>query len=183
MFPAREPRNQQPSPYATSEVFCRIFEKDMDRLYLLSFLLTGEEAVAEQCFIGGLHIAQEAKTVFEEWAEAWSRRTIVLHAIRMIGPRVKAETSEPFGRVAGDPATERPEITALLKLSTFERFAFVMSVLERYSDHECALHLACMRAEVTAARTRVLKRLRKSAELHRKSGEYRLEPERTGEHS
>ena len=101
----------------------------------------------------------------------------------MIRPRLTAETSEPFGRVAGDPARDRPEITAILKLPTFERFAFVMSVLEGYSDHECALHLACMRADVTAARTRALEQMRKSAELHRTPGEYRLGPERTRERS
>jgi DNA-directed RNA polymerase specialized sigma24 family protein len=165
MFAARKPRNQQSSPYATGQVFCRIFEKDMGRLYLLSFLLTGEEDVAEQCFIGSLHIAQGAGAVFEEWAEAWARRTIVLNAIRMIGPRLKEEPSESFGRVVGDRARERPEIAAILELPTFERFAFVMSVLEGYSDHECALHLACMRAEVTAARNRALRQMRKFDEL------------------
>ena len=58
MFGARELR-KQPSSYATRGDFCRIFAKDMNRLYLLSFLLTADEAVAEQCFVGGFHTVQE----------------------------------------------------------------------------------------------------------------------------
>jgi DNA-directed RNA polymerase specialized sigma24 family protein len=170
MFAAREGGNQRPSPYATRGMFCRIFERDMGRLYLLSYLLTADETVAERCFIEGLHIAQEANAIFEEWAEAWARRTIVLNAVRMISPRLIAETSESFRRVAGDAAKERPEVSAILKLPTFERFAFVMSVLEGYSDHECALHLACQRADITAARSRALSRMEWSAELHRAPG-------------
>lgn len=168
MFAARKLTKQQPSPYATRGDFCRIFEKDMNRLYLLSLLLTGDEAIAEQCFVGGLHIAQEGNPVFREWAEAWAGRTITLNAIRMIRPRLTSDTTEPFGQVAGRAAMERAEIAEIVKLPVFERFVFVMSVLEDYSDHECALHLGCTRAEVRAARTRALEQMGRAAELRRK---------------
>jgi DNA-directed RNA polymerase specialized sigma24 family protein len=138
----------------------------MSPLYLLSFLLTGDEATAEQCFVGGLHIAQEGNLVFKEWAESWARRTIILNAIRMIRPRL---TSEPAaiseGRRADRPAGEQPEINAIVGLPAFERFTFVMTVLEGYSDHECSLHLNCAVGEVRAARTRALERIGKSADL------------------
>jgi hypothetical protein len=101
MFAARKFRKQQPSPHATRGDFCRIFTKDMNRLYLLSFLLTADEAIAEQCFVGGLHTAQEGNPVFKEWAEAWARRMIILNAIRIIRPRLTAESTEPLGQVAG----------------------------------------------------------------------------------
>ena len=168
MFAARKFRGQQPSPYATRGDFCRIFAKDMNRLYLLSFLLTADEAIAEQCFVGGLHTAQEGNPVFKEWADAWARRTIILNAIRMIRPRVTAGTMEPFGPVAGSAATERAEMAEIVKLPAFERFVFVMSVLEDYSDHECALYLVCTRAEIRAARTRALEQMGRAAELRRK---------------
>ena len=168
MFRARKLRNQQPSPYTTRGDFCRIFEKEMNRLYLLSFLLTADESIAEQCFVGGLHTAQEGNPVFKEWAEAWARRMIILNAIRMIRPRLTAETTEPFGRLARSAAGERAEIAEIVKLPAFERFVFVMSVLENYSDHECALYLVCTRAEIRAARTRALEQMGRAAELRRK---------------
>jgi DNA-directed RNA polymerase specialized sigma24 family protein len=168
MFRARKPRKQQPSPYTTRGDFCRLFEKDMNRLYLLSLLLTADEAIAEQCFVGGLHTAQEGNPVFKEWAEAWARRMIILNAIRMIRPRLTAGATEPFGRVAGGTVAERAEIAEIVKLPAFERFVFVMSVLEGYSDHECALHLVCTDAEIRAARTRALEQMGRAAELRRK---------------
>jgi DNA-directed RNA polymerase specialized sigma24 family protein len=167
MLAARRLRKQQPSPYATRGDFCRIFEKDMNRLYLLSFLLTADQAIAEQCFVCGLHTAQEGNPVFKEWAEAWARRTIILNAIRMMRPRLTADPSEPFRRVVGSAAAERAEISEILKLPVFERFVFVMSVLEDYSDHECALRLVCTRAEIRGARTRALEQMGRAAELRR----------------
>jgi DNA-directed RNA polymerase specialized sigma24 family protein len=170
MFPARKRRNQRgPSLYASKGDFCRIFGEHMSGLYLLSFLLTGDEAIAEQCFVGGLHIAQSDNLVFKEWAESWARRAIILNAIRMIRPRLSpADTRAESGRSGGEAAAEPSEITRIVRLPPFERFAFVMSVLEGYSDQECSLHLRCTRSEIRAARTRALEQLASWAELDRK---------------
>lgn len=161
--------NQEPSPYATRADFCRIFKDDMDRLYLLSFLLTGDRATAEKCFVGGLRMSKESTPVFKEWAQSWARRAIILNAIRMIRPRTIDDNTPPAtdrgqGHAMPDPA----EIADIVELSAFERFAFVMSVLERYSDQECSLLLGCTRREVTAARTRALQQIGSSAELRHK---------------
>jgi len=169
MFGARKTRNQEPSPYATRTDFCRIFEKDMKRLYRLSFLLTADEAMAEQCFVGGLHIAQTENRVFKEWAESWARRTIILNAIRMVRPRSSSESTAGVSGGSNDDAVTGPhEIAGILELPAFERFAFVMSVLEGYSDHECSLHLACTVGDVRTARTRALERIGRFTELHKK---------------
>jgi hypothetical protein len=48
MFGATKVGKQRPSPYATKTDFCQIFETDMNRLYRLSLLLTGDEPTAEQ---------------------------------------------------------------------------------------------------------------------------------------
>jgi DNA-directed RNA polymerase specialized sigma24 family protein len=45
-------------------------------------------------------------------------------------------------------------IKCLLELAAFDRFAFVMSVLEGYSDRDCALLLDCSYADLAAARLR-----------------------------
>ena len=166
MFGARKLRKEQPSSYATRAEFCQIFEKDINRLYCLSFLLTGDEALAEQCFVDGLASAQEGTPVFKEWAEGWARRTIILNAIRIIRPRLTADAAEsgPFAR---HRAMKQAEIAKIVKLPVFERFTFVMSVLEGYADQECALHLDSTRADVTSAPTRALERIGSTAELRR----------------
>src|SRR5208282_2227564 len=90
---------------------------------------------------------------------------IILDAIRVLHPQSIVNTSESYGRVVGDSTTDRIEIAEIVLLPAFERFAFVMSVLEGYSDHECSLHLGCTRAAVAAARVRALERIGRAAEL------------------
>ena len=160
---------QQPKPYATRADFCRIFQEDMDRLYLLSLLLTGDHTLAEKCFVGGLRISREGNHVFKEWAHSWARRAIILNAIRMIRPRLDAgNSSQASPSEAGNTQTEKPEIADIITLPAFDRFVFVMSVLERYSDHECSLLLTCTRADMIAARTRALQQIGGAAYLRDK---------------
>ena len=170
MLGARQIANQRPTPYATSADFCRIFREDMNRLYLLSFLLTGDQSMAEKCFVRGLEDAGKGNPVFREWARSWARRTIIQKAIEMIRPRptnVRTAEAPEIGRAGAEP----PEIAAIVELPAFERFAFVMSVLERISDQECSLLLDCSRNEVNAARVAALQRIGRSAELRSKGTE------------
>lgn len=149
--------------YATSEDFCRIFEQDMNRLYRLSLLLTGDRVAAEDCFVQGLDDSQASNPVFKEWAESWARRSIVQNAIQIVRPR-------PTDIVALGPLTDHgiqlPEIAAILALPAFDRFAYVLSVLEAYPLQECALLLDCTRSELITARMRALQKIVKKVELH-----------------
>jgi hypothetical protein len=72
MFGARKITDQEPTPYATRADFCRIFEKDMNHLYLLSFLLTGDHALAQGCFVRGLEDSAKGNPVFKECAQSWA---------------------------------------------------------------------------------------------------------------
>src|ERR1700722_19078980 len=140
MFSKRKVVDRKPSLYAMRSDFCRIFEKDMNHLYLLSYLLTGDRSIAEQCFVGGLHVAQEENQVFKEWAESWARRAIVQNAIRMIRPRKTSDAKQAMATPNADNAfTPHAEVALVVALPAFERFVFLMSVLERYSDQECSL--------------------------------------------
>jgi DNA-directed RNA polymerase specialized sigma24 family protein len=169
MFGRRKRTNRVSALYATGSDFCRIFEKDINRLYLLSFLLTGDRSTAEQCFVGGLHIAQEGNQVFKEWAESWARRAIIQNAIQMISPRKAADsTHSTLVPDTSNAPTQPAEIALIVSLPAFERFAFVMSVLERYSDQECSLLLGCAPGDAAAARARALGRLGAFADRHRK---------------
>jgi DNA-directed RNA polymerase specialized sigma24 family protein len=169
MLNARLIAKQETLTYPMATDFCRIFEQNMSGLYLLAFLLTADQDIAEECFSRALEDAARSNRVFKEWAEAWARRMIVQSAIQMIQPQ-PTDSDTPvsgFGRSNGQNATS-PELAALVELSAFERFAFVMSVLERYSDQECSVLLGRTRGEVAEARVRALRQLGSSAELHRK---------------
>jgi hypothetical protein len=48
---------------------------------------------------------------------------------------------------------------AIVALSAFERFVFVMSVLEGQSDADCSILLNCSRPDVMIARELTLRRL------------------------
>jgi hypothetical protein len=52
-------------------------------------------------------------------------------------------------------------IECLLELPAFDRFVYVMSVLEGYADHDCALLLGCPCADVVAARIRAFQQISK----------------------
>lgn len=152
--------SQGPTPYATKEDFCRIFSADMNRLYLLSFLLTGDHQSAERCFVGGLEDSAKGR-VFKEWARSWARRTIIRNAIQLMQPRPCAGN----GMTVSHGVTEPARIAAVIELPAFDRFVFVMAVLEGYSDQQCSLFLDSTRDEVIAARTRALQQVARSALL------------------
>ncbi|HYT22997.1 MAG TPA: hypothetical protein VEW05_22550 [Candidatus Polarisedimenticolia bacterium] len=169
MFGSRKVIKQTTTPYATPADFRRVFQEDMNRLYLLSFLLTGERDLAEQCFVSGLKMSSEGNPVFKEWATSWARRTIILTAIRMVRPRLgDPQRSSVPPKSAGPSAISRAEIANIIALPPFERFVFVMSVLECYTEQECSLLLGCTRRETMEARERALRRTGEGAELRRK---------------
>ena len=169
MFGSRKVIKQTTTPYATQADFRRVFHEDMNRLYLLSFLLTGERDLAEQCFVSGLKMSSEGNPVFKEWATSWARRTIILTAIRMVRPRLgDPQRSSVPPKSAGPSAISRAEIANIIALPPFERFVFVMSVLECYTEQECSLLLGCTRREAMEARERALRRTGEGAELRRK---------------
>jgi hypothetical protein len=59
------------------------------------------------------------------------------------------------------------EIDAVFRLEDHERFVFVMSILEHYPEHDCALLLKCSVPEVRESRTRALKKLADSPHTDR----------------
>jgi hypothetical protein len=155
-----------PTPYASTGDFDRIFQEEKDSLYRLSFLMTADHEKAHQCFVSGLEDSVKGNPVFKEWALSWARRTIIQSAVRVINPR----PTEEHDRVSFDNnrRTEtivHGEIGAVLELGPFERFTFVLLVLEHYSEHECSLLLSCSRRDVIAGRNRALQQVRSAMEL------------------
>jgi len=150
----------KPTPYASSGDFHRIFDEETDSLYRLAFVLTADREKADQCVVSGLEDSVKGNPVFKEWARSWARRAIIQNAQRMINPR-PVEEGYPSGLNVGGRTSgqKQTEMTAILNLAPFDRFVYVMSVLEHYSDHECSVLLGCSRRDVIAARNRALEEI------------------------
>jgi DNA-directed RNA polymerase specialized sigma24 family protein len=157
-------RRNEPNPFATREDFINLFQEDLNGLYQLSFLLTGDHKKAEKCFVAGIEDCIKENQVFREWARSWAKRIIVANAIRELKPRPSLPNSPPSATVFSHNEQSRNsgghfDLEAVLKLGDFDRFVFVMSVLESYSHHECALLLGCSVLEIRQARLHALEEL------------------------
>jgi hypothetical protein len=171
-------REEEANRYASREDFRKIFREDLDGLYQFAFLLTCDPAKAERCLVSGLEDCVSGNRVFREWVRSWAKRTIVQNAIRESKPRPSQSTSPLSGAIFPDvdQHSRGPgghfEIDAVLRLADFDRFVFVMSVLEHYSEHDCALLLWCSTREIREGRTRALKELATSR--HMEPSEHQL---------
>jgi len=144
--------------YATVDDFRCVFTDSMDELYHLSLLLTADHQKAEQCFVSALEDSVKEVHVFKEWALAWAKRTVIQNAIRQLKPHPLVTS---FSLALPPDVVPQPsdqdrhfEVNAVVALGDFERFVFVMSVLEHYSEHECSLLLGCSPREIREARAR-----------------------------
>ena len=160
-------RRNELNPFATREEFIKLFHEDMNELYQLSFLLTGDHEKAEKCLVAGIEDCVKDSRVFREWARSWAKRIIVENAIRELKPRPSLPSSSSSAIVF--PHSEQSsgsgghfDLETVLGLGDFERFVFVMSVLENYSHHECALLLGCSALEIRQARLHALEDLASS---------------------
>jgi DNA-directed RNA polymerase specialized sigma24 family protein len=163
MFRSRNKQKtiERATEYATCKDFKQIFTEDMVGLHRLAFLLTADHAKAEQCFVAGLEDSIHGNHVFKQWARAWSKRAIIQSAIKAIAPTPARHGAIPETAEAhwqnGDDVESIAAVVA--SWEPFERFVFVMAVLEGYSLRECAALLACPVQDVIAAKSLALQRL------------------------
>jgi DNA-directed RNA polymerase specialized sigma24 family protein len=131
----------------------------MHSLYLLSFLLTADHDKAEQCLVSAMGECMDGVGVFMDWARSWTRGAVLKQAIQMIKPVPEHTDYVSFISLkrSATPAENNP-FAAILLLDAFERFIFVMSILEGQSDQECATRLRCSSRDVMMARLLALKR-------------------------
>jgi hypothetical protein len=150
--------DEKASRYATATDYYRIFVEEMDSLYLLAFLLTADKDIAEQSVVGGLGECIERIGVFLERARSWARRAIVKDAIRKIRPARQEGAIEFFGstNAPGTVGASNP-FAFIASLRAFERFVFVMSVLEGQPDEDCQSLLNCSRQDIVMARKAAMK--------------------------
>jgi DNA-directed RNA polymerase specialized sigma24 family protein len=153
--------------YATRDDFLEVFSQDLNGLYQLAFLLTADHQKGERCFVAGIEDCAEENRVFREWARAWAKRVIAKNAIGALNPRRSHSTSSALPTVfSHNPQPRGPighfHVDAVLRLADFERFVFVLCVLEHYREYECALLLGCSGSEVREARTQAIEELAES---------------------
>lgn len=149
-----EPYNQ--TEYAATADFCQAFHSGMSSLYQLAFLLAADHPTAERIFVAGLEECLNGNPVFKERVGWWSKRAIVTNAIRVMTP-ISYQTDDRQAREeSGLASRSRTPEAAITRLSTFTRFVFVMTVLERFSVIECAILLGARRQDVLHARSRAM---------------------------
>ena len=160
MFRSNKPRIATfHTDYAKRADFCEVFEQDTRVLYLLAFLLTTSHKESEQCFVLTVEEALKEETVFKEWARSWVRRRMIENAIGIVSPASGRNGQERDLWSAGHAKQGECEIDTVTDLDPFERFVFVMSILERYSNWDCSLMLGCSMNKIAQARIKALHRL------------------------
>lgn len=163
-------REREADRYATQEDFYTIFNDYLMEFFQLAFLLTRDHEKAERCIVKGLEGCVARNRIFREWARSWARRTIIQNAILELRPRPSQSNSPlsgaifPYvGHISNGPS-EPFSMDLVLGLEDFERFVFVMSVLERHSEHDCSLLLGCSVREIREARNHAMKELMNPSE-------------------
>jgi RNA polymerase sigma factor (sigma-70 family) len=157
-------RRSQPNPYPTREDSVEVFHEDMNGLYQLSYLLTGDHEKAHKCFVAGIEDCVKENRGFRTWARSWAKRVIVENAILELKPRPSLPHSSSDATLFSEndessSSRSHFDVDAVSRLGDFERFVFVMSVLEHYPYHECALLLGCSVSEIREGRVRALEQL------------------------
>jgi DNA-directed RNA polymerase specialized sigma24 family protein len=152
---------ERATEYASCKDFQQIFTEDIVGLHRLAFLLTADHGKAEQCFVAGLEDSIHGNPVFRQWARSWSKRAIIQSAIKAIAPvptrhGVLPETADAQWQNGDDVESIAAIVTAW---EPFERFVFVMAVLEGYGLRECAALLACPVPDVIVAKSWAMQRL------------------------
>src|SRR5262249_15102416 len=127
--------------------------------YSLALVLTGSHETAQQCFLAALNDCRTGSAVFPQWARSWSRRTVIKNAIRLLDPVLEDGTGE--SRTGLEVLASQMDASArpYLQAQPFDRFVFVISVLEGFTIRECAALLGCSPREVEQARVRVLQQI------------------------
>ena len=152
MLPQVHSVGETATTWAGAADYYKIFDEQMNGLYLLAFLLTADEAKAEQCFVGGLEDCTRESGASTTGPLYRARRAIVRYAIEIIRPAPEQGISGNFSMDASVASGTSNPFAAIVSLGEFERFVFVMSILEGQPDEDCRSLLRCSRQEFVTAR-------------------------------
>jgi DNA-directed RNA polymerase specialized sigma24 family protein len=167
---ATQMASQEATAYAMSADFRRVLAENADDMHLLSFVLTADHTKADECCVCGLDNCAKASCEFRDWARTWTRRIIIRNAVHMLAPcrnhlNVTPESSDPASFEFAHATEADDALASILGLADFERFIFVMSVLEGYPDEDCSVLLGCSEKDVRETRVRALQHVEESYRL------------------
>jgi len=126
---------------------CGAFKRDMTSLFMLSLMLTADEDLAETCLVSSLDDCMTMKFSVNEWA----RCVLVKNAVELVRPILNVGVP-----TMTCSANIKPTLRAVMRLKSFERFVFVLTILEGYSDRECSLLLRSSSRHVMATKVQAL---------------------------
>jgi hypothetical protein len=153
------------SDNATIQRFRKLLTQGVSSLYLLSFLLTGNRKEARRCFVAGVADCIDGNRVFKKWAMSWARSIIVHNAIQIRSPHAGpprsggSELHSATDHNLSNNALRYGPFANVLALEDFERFVYVLSVLEGYTDWECSVLLKSSPQEIGQTRSRALRHM------------------------
>jgi DNA-directed RNA polymerase specialized sigma24 family protein len=142
---------------ATSHQRCEMIRAQIKSLYLLAYMLTASRELAESALISAVdHILCDDSIDTE--LRSWSIRILALKSVSAIRGASDHDPSDTWS--AEDSTPELADlVNAVTGLAPMERHVFVLSVLERFADMECAILLDCNLEEVAEIRTSALQHL------------------------
>lgn len=146
------------SHYATNADFCEPFLDDSRGLYLLSLLLTADHEKAERCLTVSTDGCIGGNSVIHEWEHSWERWMIVRNAVRMFTVNPVPGGPESTAAFAAS-SLQDPFLARVLALEDFERLVYVLSVLEKYPDRNCAVLLGVSPQRIRETRICALKHI------------------------
>lgn len=154
----------QKCEYASKEEFASIFECERVGLQRLALSLTANRDAAKRCLILAFPQCVACGSVSQGWVLSWARRMVIRSAISLVmGCRghlfVNTNDDSDSGLIAFSPddsLSTLAEAESILDLPDFDRLVFVISVLEGYSMHDCALLLGRSPRDISEARQRVV---------------------------
>lgn len=126
---------------------------DFTKLYLLSFLLTANKTLADQCFSDAMEGSVRSSGAVADWANGPGRCAVIRRAIQAIRPTPKRVQSWSLASGARPlVASVHEPFSVITSLGAFERFVFVLTVLEGRAEEECAALLECDLEDIADSR-------------------------------
>ena len=148
-----EPGAALSSPNGAGICASETWLEEMSELYLLAFMLTADKETAAECVLDAMddYLNSSVGNLID-WVGSDGKRAVIVHAVRLVGPKVKAlhSWSLPDGTRPSIAPNYQP-FAVITTLNAFERFVYVLTILEGYGEEECASVLQCLQAEVVAA--------------------------------
>ncbi|MCU1284966.1 MAG: sigma-24, subfamily [Acidobacteriales bacterium] len=136
---------------------CEVIRTQLESLYVLAYMLTASRELAERTLVSAVdHILCDDS--FDTDLCSWNIRIVALNAVSAL--RVETDDDELDTWSAEDSNPELADlINAVTGLAAMERCVFVLSVLERFADMECAILLDSNVEEIVETRISALQHL------------------------